>query len=210
MQKRARRVLIRTGHKGMCSLPRWRESSSRTSRQLRKLRQKFRTASHGRRSSRCVSHSNTTNCLAHQRIAKRQVAIRHAVVTENSVRSENTGVPIIREIMVATTMSSLFVAFFALLASTFRTRAALQAEILALRHQLAVFQKNAPRRLRLHRCDRLLWVVLYRCWSGWRRCLEMVQPDTVLRWHRRAFAWHWTRNRAAFPAGQKLRRTFVI
>jgi putative transposase len=115
------------------------------------------------------------------------------VVTEYSVRSENKGVPIIREIMVATTMSSLFVAFFTLLVSTFRTRAALQAEILALRHQLAVFQKNAPRRLRLHRCDRLLWVVLYRCWSGWRRCLQMVKPDTVLRWHRRAFAWHWTR-----------------
>jgi hypothetical protein len=62
--------------------------------------------------------------------------------TENLVRSENTGVPIIREIMVATTMSSLFVAGFALLASTFRTRAALQAEILALRHQLAVFQRT--------------------------------------------------------------------
>jgi hypothetical protein len=76
------------------------------------------------------------------------------VVAENSVRSENTGVLIIREIMVATTMSSLFIAFFALLASSFRTRAALQAEILALRHQLAVFQKNAPRRLRLHRGDR--------------------------------------------------------
>ena len=84
-----------------------------------------------------------------------------AVVTENSVRSENTGVPIIREIMVATTMNSLFVALFALVASSFRTRAALQTEILALRHQLAVFQKNAPRRLRIHRCDRLLWVVLY-------------------------------------------------
>src|SRR5207248_5372768 len=80
-----------------------------------------------------------------------------SVVTENSVRSENAEVPIIREIMVATTMSSLFVALFALLASSFRTRTALQAEILALRHQLAVFQKNAPRRLRLHRCDRLLW-----------------------------------------------------
>ena len=79
------------------------------------------------------------------------------VVTENSVRSENAEVPIIREIMVATTMSSLFVALFALLASSFRTRTALQAEILALRHQLAVFQKNAPRRLRLRRCDRLLW-----------------------------------------------------
>jgi hypothetical protein len=84
-----------------------------------------------------------------------------AVDTENLVRSENTEVPIIREIMVTTTMSSLFVAFFTLVASSFRTRAALQTEILALRHQLAVFQRNAPRRLR-HRCDRLLWVVLYR------------------------------------------------
>src|SRR5580693_6933705 len=101
--------------------------------------------------------------------------------------------------MVATTMSSLFVAFFTLLVSTFRTRAGLQAEILALRHQLAVFQKNAPRRLRLDRCDRLLWVVLYRFWSGWRRCLQMVKPDTVLRWHRRAFAWHWTRKSRRLP-----------
>ena len=55
------------------------------------------------------------------------------MLTENSVRSENTGVPTIREILVATTMSSLFVALFALVASSFRTRAALQAEILALR-----------------------------------------------------------------------------
>src|SRR6267142_5794716 len=101
--------------------------------------------------------------------------------------------------MVATTMSSLFVALFALVASSFRTRAALQAEILALRHQLAVFQKNAPRRLHLHRCDRLLWVVLSRFWSSWRRCLQMVQPNTVLRWHRRAFAWHWTRKSRRLP-----------
>ena len=91
------------------------------------------------------------------------------------------------------------IAFFALTASTFRTRAALQAEILALRHQLAVFQKNGSRRLRLHRCDRLLWVLLYRSWSGWRRCLAMVQPDTVIRWHRKAFAWHWTRKARRLP-----------
>jgi putative transposase len=54
-------------------------------------------------------------------------------------------------------MNSLFVAFFSLVASTFRTRAALQAEILALRHQLTVLQKNAPPRLRLQRSDRFLW-----------------------------------------------------
>jgi hypothetical protein len=49
-----------------------------------------------------------------------------AVITKNSVRSENTEVPIIREILVATTMSPLFVALFALVASSFRTRAVLQ------------------------------------------------------------------------------------
>ncbi len=121
------------------------------------------------------------------------------MLTENSVRSENAEVTIIRAIMVATTMSSLFVALFALVASSFRTRASLQAEILALRHQLAVFQKNAPHRLRLQRSDRLLWVLLSRFWSDWRRCLQMVQPETVLRWHRRAFAWHWTRKSRQRP-----------
>jgi hypothetical protein len=55
------------------------------------------------------------------------------VDTENRVRYENTGVPITREIVVAT-MSSLLVSLFALLASSFRTRATLQAYILALRH----------------------------------------------------------------------------
>jgi putative transposase len=91
-------------------------------------------------------------------------------------------------------MSSLFVAFFSLVASSFRTRAALQAEILALRHQLTVLQKNAPPRLRLQRSDRLLWVLLSRWWPGWRRSLHIVRPDTVIAWHRRAFAWYWTRN----------------
>ncbi len=46
----------------------------------------------------------------------------------------------------ATTMSSVFGALFAFVGSSFRGRAALQAEIIALRHQLAVFQNNAPRR----------------------------------------------------------------
>src|SRR5450759_3826103 len=87
-------------------------------------------------------------------------------------------------------MSSLFVALFSLVASSFRTRAALQAEILALRHQLAVLQKNAPPRLRLQRSDRFLWIVLSRWWPGWRCSLHIVRPATVIAWHRRAFAWY--------------------
>src|ERR1700674_5386548 len=90
-------------------------------------------------------------------------------------------------------MSSLFVALFAVVTYSFRTRTALQAEILALRHQLAVFQKNAPLRLRLQRSDRLLWVLLSRWWPGWRCSLHIVRPATGIAWHRRAFAWYWTR-----------------
>ena len=87
------------------------------------------------------------------------------------------------------TMNSFLVALFALITCSFRTRAALQTEILALRHQLAVLQPNTPR-LRLKRTERVLWVLLSRFWSEWRRCLRIVQPDTVIRWHRRAFALH--------------------
>jgi hypothetical protein len=85
------------------------------------------------------------------------------------------------EIMLASTMTAVFVAFFALLTSTFQNRAELHTEILALRHQLAVLQRNAPRRLCLTRFDRLLWILLARFWSSWRSSLQIVQPATVLR-----------------------------
>ena len=86
-----------------------------------------------------------------------------------------------------------------MIVSSFRTRAALHAEILALRHQLAVLQASAPRHLRLQRSDRVLWVLLSRFWSGWRRCLQILQPATVIAWHRRAFAWYWTRKSRRRP-----------
>jgi len=68
-------------------------------------------------------------------------------------------------------MNSVLIAFFAVLASSFRTSASLRAEILALRHQLAVLQANAPRRLRLKRSDRVLWVLLSRWFPDWRQRL---------------------------------------
>lgn len=96
-------------------------------------------------------------------------------------------------------MNSVLIAFFPVLASSFRTSASLRAEILALRHQLAVLQANAPRRLRLKRSDRVLWVLLSRWFPGWRQCLRIVQPATVIAWHRRAFALYWTRKSRRWP-----------
>ena len=75
----------------------------------------------------------------------------------------------------------------------FRSRAALHAEILALRHQLLVLQRvNRERKLRLGVADRLLWAWLSRLWNGWRSALVIVKPETVIDWHRRGFPLYWS------------------
>jgi hypothetical protein len=84
-----------------------------------------------------------------------------------------------------------FSAWFASLALSFRRRAALQLEILALRHQLSVFQRSVKRR-KLTTADRLLWVGLCRVWPAWRSALVIVKPETVIAWHRQAFRLFWT------------------
>src|SRR5215469_10039770 len=92
-----------------------------------------------------------------------------------------------------------------------RSRAVLQAEILALRHQLLVLQRsNGNRRPRLSLADRLLWVWLSRLWSGWRSALMMVKPETVIAWHRRGFRLYWSwKSRhppgSTFPIGRSNR-----
>jgi putative transposase len=73
-----------------------------------------------------------------------------------------------------------------------RSRAALHLEILALRHQLAVLQRSRPRRVRLAKADRWLWVLLSRLWTRWRTALVIVKPETVIAWHRRGFQLWWT------------------
>ena len=67
----------------------------------------------------------------------------------------------------------------------------LALENLALRQQLAVYKRSAPRP-RLHPTDRLWWAVLARLWTGWRQALVIVTADTVLRWQRRRFRQYWT------------------
>ena len=72
-----------------------------------------------------------------------------------------------------------------------RNQRSLVFENLALRHQLAVLQRTAPRP-RLRRSDRLFWVLLSRLWSGWADAVSVVQPATVIRWHRTGFSLFWT------------------
>ena len=82
--------------------------------------------------------------------------------------------------------------FLPTLSSILRSRAALQLENLALRHQIGVLQRSARRRPKLTSRDRLLWMCLSRLWSDWRSALAIVQPETVLAWHRAGFRLFWT------------------
>ncbi len=75
--------------------------------------------------------------------------------------------------------------------SWFKSRAALQVEVLALRHQLTVLKRSQRGRLRLSSADRLFWVWLSRFWSQWRSALIMVKPETAISWHRQGFRWCW-------------------
>ncbi len=72
-----------------------------------------------------------------------------------------------------------------------RTRRDLVLENLALRHQLAVYARS-QRRPPLRDTDRRFWSALARGWVGWRDPLIVVQPDTVVRWHRTAWRRYWT------------------
>ena len=85
----------------------------------------------------------------------------------------------------------MFSALFASLLASFRSRAALQLEILALRHQLGVVHRSV-KRPKLTAPDRLLWVWLSAVWTNWRSALLIVQPETVIAWHRQAFRLFWT------------------
>jgi len=73
----------------------------------------------------------------------------------------------------------------------FRSRLALQAELLALRHQLNVLRRSAGARSQMRTSDRVLWVWLSQLWPDWRSALLIVKPETVIRWHRRGFRLYW-------------------
>jgi putative transposase len=78
------------------------------------------------------------------------------------------------------------------LGSIFRSRAHLELENLALRHQIGVLHRSVRKRPKLTSADRLLWVCLSRIWRGWRSTLVIVKPETVVAWHRRGFRLFWT------------------
>ena len=88
-------------------------------------------------------------------------------------------------------MSDLCRLIWCVLIGLFRSRAALEAEILVLRHQLNVLRRKSPKRLTFSSIDRLLLVGLYRLAPGILDALKIMRPETLLRWHRAGFRTYW-------------------
>src|SRR5499427_5844240 len=91
----------------------------------------------------------------------------------------------------------------------FKSPRRLEVENLFLRHQLSIALRRAPPRLRLRGSDRALLVWMTRLWPSLLGTAQVVQPETILRWHRAGFTafWRWrSRKRAGRPKiGRELR-----
>ncbi len=87
-------------------------------------------------------------------------------------------------------MGPIVCALLLLVSTVIRPRFSLQLEIVALRHQLAVYQRTATRP-HISSGDRILWSWLSHRWSGWRDALVFVQTGTVITWQRKRFRDHW-------------------
>ena len=85
---------------------------------------------------------------------------------------------------------SFAIALLHSLRACFRSQSEQALVELALRQQLAVLAQ-AGRRPRLTSLDRAFWVLLRQLWPRWREVLVVVQPETVVRWHRKGFRLYW-------------------
>ena len=87
-------------------------------------------------------------------------------------------------------------------ADLFKSRSRLEAENLFLRHQLNIALLRASSHLRLHGSDRALLVWMTKLWPSLLGAAQVVQPETILRWHRAGFKafWRWkSQNSAGRP-----------
>jgi transposase InsO family protein len=88
-------------------------------------------------------------------------------------------------------MFAFLILFLHVLVSPFKTQARLEAEILVLRHQLSVLRRRVPSKPRLTVADRLIFVWLYRLFPSVLSAISIIEPKTVIRWHRMGVRLHW-------------------
>jgi hypothetical protein len=85
-------------------------------------------------------------------------------------------------------MIGLFCFVLTVLASPFKSKLRLEAENTVLGHQLIILRRRLPGRVRLTNLDRWFFIQLYRWFPSILKILTIIRPETLVRWHRAAFA----------------------
>jgi hypothetical protein len=80
-------------------------------------------------------------------------------------------------------------------------RQRLLLENAALRQQVIVL-KRSVKRPQLRDGDRIFWILMRRALRDWKSCLLLVHPDTVVRWHRKAWRYYWRRQSQPHVVGR--------
>src|ERR1700694_4704058 len=103
-------------------------------------------------------------------------------------------------------MAALIRFVLAVLASPFKSKSRLEAENAVLRHQLMVLQRKVRGRAHLTNNDRWFFVQMYRWFPSILKALTIIEPETLVRWHRAGFRhyWRWkSRSRGRAPANRR-------
>src|SRR5881394_3003358 len=98
-------------------------------------------------------------------------------------------------------MIALLVFLLRLLVLPSKPKPQLEAENAALRQQVAVLQRKVRGRVRLTNSDRLFFVLLYRWFPSILKAMTIIQPETLVRWHRAGFRRYW-RWKSRNPGGR--------
>jgi hypothetical protein len=94
-------------------------------------------------------------------------------------------------------------------ANLFRPRRQLEVENLFLRHQLNIALRGAPHRPRLRGSDRALLILMTWLWPSLLSLSRIVQPDTILRWHRAGFRTYWRWKSRGRPGRPRIGRRML-
>ncbi len=108
-------------------------------------------------------------------------------------------------------MTDLFKLILGVLASLFRSRTNLEAEILVLRQRINVLRRRASKRPHLNNTDRFLFVWLYRWFPSVLGAITIVRPETIVRWHRAGFrAYNETRTHLEASSAVRADETIFV
>src|ERR1017187_7664356 len=109
-------------------------------------------------------------------------------------------------------MVELICFVLAVLASPFKSKSRLEAENAVLRHQLIVLERKVRGRAHLTNNDLWLFVQMYRWFPSILKVVTIIEPETLVRWHRAGFRryWRWkSRSRGGRPQIDVELRTLI-